>query len=454
MYQSDVKRFIWILVLVAVTYSAPARDASVSKQLDDQETNKDMSKDEQVLVTKPPSSEENTDNNPALQTAAESSEEQGAKSEEESENKEVVDYQTIQKDSDSKVRKEKQENEVFDQKQPPVLSDEEADQLMMLMSDPVAIAEYLAVSGDIVGFLEVLDTLQMNGFIDGKVVDRLKNEVSSELDRLLIEKDAEENQMYENEVYPAPPQNEVYMENEMLNIIKQIMTLPVLTPGEVYQAMLYEGASDLVASVAGLVYQRIIEREITPEAGVSLVAAVFQLSLPNEYIPEDVTDESFYEDAFLDYVLETMSQDENMINNDVIDNDDDSQEENVEDIPLKNSAGKQIGEEQKVHSLKPLKTKEGKTIGKEVHDEFNIQAEDGGGSLEEELQDIVMGDGNQDTNGKSSSESENLEGFGSGESEIEYLLEGKDMEELPDMLKMKLKNYFKAVDNANSKLHK
>ncbi|XP_033099982.1 uncharacterized protein LOC117103520 isoform X2 [Anneissia japonica] len=441
MYQTILQRFIWMIVLVSVVCSAPARDLSASKtSVKNLQTVKGIN-ESKPPITRPPS-DVNTEK-PSL-TLADSSED-NEKSEGTSDNKEIVDYQMMQKDSNSKVVNDKQVGNEVPGHRAPALSDEEADQLMMLMSDPVAIAEYLAVSGDIVGFLEVLDALQTNGFIDGKVAEQLKNEVSNELDSLLIEENAEK-----NEVYPMQQQtqNEEYMETEMLNIIKQIMTLPVLTPGEVYQAMIYEGASGLVASVAGLVYQRIIEREITPEAGVSLVAAVFQLSLPNQYIPEETSDESFYDDAFLDYILETMSEDDNMINDDI--EGESQQDGKIEDLPIMNSAGKQIGEEHKVHSSKPLLNKDGKVIGKAIEDDVRIETAEGG-SLEEELQDMAVDEGQQETNDKSSLETESAEVFGSGESELEYLLDDKDMEKLPDILKMRLKNYFKAVDGANGK---
>lgn len=378
---------IVLLGLVHFTSTAPVKDADAEKETPvdlvnndvDQQTDTDSKDDVSPtpeVLTKP----EETDNV----------------------NKEVTNYQTIETDDHGKVEPVIADTEGDEDTG---LTEEEAQELLLELSDPEEVAQFIVASDDAQGFLQALRLLTDQNYISLKLAYYLRDRVMEQLRRMLMIQEMELSRTLLNNYEPAdftPDQlpNDVppapYYDFNTFPATNDMYSEDV-SPYEIYEQTLREENSRALAEIAEAVAQKIAKGDLTPESGVKIMNTVASL-LPDSYwedalnLFEEGEDNVYplaYDEPTSDYSSASESLEGDVI--DLTENSDETSTEDEDDTGdnleaelknknrvLENALEKQLAE--KAHSKETITPSEGED---EVHlqqdnssDEFDLTDED------------------------------------------------------------------------------
>lgn len=370
---------IVLLGVVSFSAAAPLKEEKGSEATDlvksESDQDKSSESEPKSLTTAPPKEDEKDDLN-----------------------KEVTNYQTIEVDGNSKVEEETPAVSVEEQND---LTEEEAQELLLELSNPVEMAQYIVASDDARGFLEALRLLTDQEYISVKVAYYLRDRVMEELRRMLMIQEMELSRTLLNNYQPIDftqdqlPQEEPPAPYYDFNPFPQDEPeYPLTAPYDVYEETLRQENSRALAEIAEAVAEKISSGELTPENGVKIMNTVAGL-LPDSYweqalqlfADQDTAYSLDYDGLGSDYTSESLGSD--VIQ--VVDDDDDVDE--VEDgdleapssaeeleneltgknLRLENALEKQLAE--KAH-IKGIQTDAGDKTDQDTSDEDELAEED------------------------------------------------------------------------------
>ncbi|XP_054749989.2 probable serine/threonine-protein kinase kinX [Lytechinus pictus] len=252
---------------------------------------------------------------------------------------EVINYQDIQVDHDSKVtsenegknketdsknEEEEEEDGTFDdliedddgeqfadENEPEMEKEEEeeeseymltpaaARELMLELRDPVEVAKFVVETDDAAGFLRALRLLLHDGYISEEEAYALKDEVAAQLRNLLMLQQVELSralfETYQPQLEEGPTEDldgllynqmaqpaEYYDYANMINQDEVPYGSSQMNLYDAYQDTIEQESSQALAEIAEILAQRIARGEISPEDGAKIMSKVVQL-LPDNY---------------------------------------------------------------------------------------------------------------------------------------------------------------------------
>ncbi|XP_071826666.1 uncharacterized protein [Apostichopus japonicus] len=297
-------------------------------------------------------------------------------------NKEVTNYQTIEVDGHSKIDEESPAEEEN------VLTEEEAQELLLELSNPAEVAQFIVASDDARGFLQALRLLTDQDYISLKVAYYLRDRVMEELRRMLMIQEMELSRTLLNNYQPtdftqdqlpqdAPPAP-YYEFNPFL---QEEADYPQQEPYDVYEESLRQENSRALAEIAEAVAQKIANGDLTPENGVKIMNTVASL-LPDSYWEKAL--ELFADDNSypLNYDGPGSDYSEGSLGSDVIEVIDDEDDEELSE------SSSELENELKDKNLRQENTLENQLMQKaHIKENQAMETEDAEKTIEEELTD-------------------------------------------------------------------